>query len=331
MPNSQQHSRPAVKIIPPDGLAALRDEWAALWRRCPAATPFGAPEWVLPWARHYAPGRCGAVALRLAGRLAALVPVFCWEDAMLLAGTGPSDYGEALLEPGHEGAASALLTALPDVPCGAFERIDLRQLPPDSPFLDARAPDGWTEERRSDEPCHVAPLHGEDGLGAASRRRRSGWRYAMRRLGREAGAVELVPTGEAAAATADLVRLHGLRWRDRGEPGVLADPLLRGLLTDTAPELARSDLLRLYRLRIGGEVVAVLMALAGRRAHHYYLSGFDPAHARLSPSATLVGAAMAQAHGEGVPAFDFLRGAEPYKARWGACEHATHRRILTPG
>jgi CelD/BcsL family acetyltransferase involved in cellulose biosynthesis len=317
-----------IELLDERRLEQAAGEWAELWRRCPGATPFQAPEWLLPWARRYAPGRAGAAALRRDGRLDGLAPVFTWRGAMLLAGTGPSDRADWLLAPEAEGLADRLLAALPTVPCGSFERIELRQLSPGSTLVSAAVPTGWADERGADEPCLVAPLGGEDGLGRATKSCRSNWRYAMRRIARDGGAVERLPEAEAAAGMADLARLHGLRWQARGEPGVLADPLLDGFLREAAPELARSGLLRLYRLRLGAETVAVLFALAGRRAHHYYLGGFDPRFGALGPLAALTGWAMGRAEGEGAAEFDFLRGGEPYKRRWGAEERPTIRRVL---
>lgn len=152
----------------------------------------------------------------------------------------------------------------------------------------------------------------------------------MRRLWREGGTIGLVAANGVADAVRDLIHLHGLRWQARGETGVFADPLYEAFLREAAPALAASGLLRLHELRLGGVRAAVLMVLAGRGAHHYCIGGFDPAHGRLSPSAVLVGAAMAQAAREGAAAFDFLRGAEEYKRTWGACERETGRRVLTP-
>ena len=322
------HAAPEIEILDGRGLEGIAAEWAALWRRCPDATPFQAPEWLLPWARRYAPGRSGAAALLCGGRLEGLAPVFTWRGAMMLAGTGPSDHGDWLLAPGAEARADPLLAALPEVRCGAFERIELRQLSARSALLGAATPAGWAEERGADEPCLVAPLIGGDGLGAASTKCRANWRYAMRRIGREGGAVERVPAAEVATGMAELARLHALRWRARGEEGVLSDPLLEGFLREAAAELAGSGLLRLYRVRIAAKTVAVLLAFAGHGVHHYYLSGFDPDQGGSSPSAVLVGFAMSEAVREGAAAFDLLRGTEPYKYRWGAEEQATHRRTL---
>ena len=319
-------SPPEVVLVPPSGLDALEGEWDALWRRCPRATPFQSPAWLLTWARHYAPGRCGAATLRAEGRLVGLAPLFCWEGALLLAGTGPSDRGDALLDPAFAGEAPRLLAALPDAAPERFDRIDLQQLAPDSPFLCA-VPEGWAEELPEGDACLVAPLTGEDGLAAASSRQRSHWRHSLRQLEKLGGTTGLAAPEEASEAIEDLLRLNALRW---GDQGVLADPLMQAHLRDAGPALAQAGLLRLHQVTLGGERIAVLMVLAGPWAHHGYNGGFDPAHGKLSPSAILVGLAMARAAREGVPHFDFLRGHEGYKRVWGAEPQPMLRRVLRP-
>jgi CelD/BcsL family acetyltransferase involved in cellulose biosynthesis len=314
-----------VEVVRPEGLAGLEPEWDALWRRCPRATPFQSPAWLLSWARHFAPHRCSATLLRAEGRLVGFVPVFCWQGALLLAGTGPSDRADVLIEPGYEAQAPLLLTALPDAAPEDFERIDLQQLAADSPLLAVETPADWTDERMAGDACLVAPLEGENGLGAASGRQRSHWRHALRHVSRLGGSVGLVAPEEVGNAMEDLLRLNALRW---GAEGVLADPLMATFLREAGPALARAGLLRLHEVRLGAERIAVLMVLAGPWGHHGYNGGFDPAYAKLSPSAMLVGLAMAQAAREGVTRFDFLRGHESYKSVWGARPLPMHRRII---
>ncbi|HEX7129995.1 MAG TPA: hypothetical protein VF217_07970, partial [Rhodanobacteraceae bacterium] len=90
-------------------LAALRAEWWALWHAASQPVPFLSPSWLLCWARHYAPDRTRAIAIREHGVLVGLLPFFSWRGDVLLAGTGPSDYGDALIAPGREELASVLL------------------------------------------------------------------------------------------------------------------------------------------------------------------------------------------------------------------------------
>ncbi|HLS19540.1 MAG TPA: GNAT family N-acetyltransferase [Paracoccaceae bacterium] len=322
----QSRLSPEIGVLDRDGLAAIEAEWTDLWHRC-LASPFQHPGWLLPWARHYAADRSFAVTLRLGGRLEALAPVFLWKGVLRLAGTGPSDQGDWLLTKRAEAWAGVLFAELAGV-AADFRRIDLRQLPPGSSLRSALVPAGWTEAQGEGAPCHSARLAGADGLGAVSTKCRSNWRYAMRRIEREGGQVELVPAGDTPQAMEALARCHALRWRERGESGMLADPLIARFLPDAAAILARAGVLRLYRLRFGEVTAAALMVLAGHATHAYYIGGFDPAHGRLSPSSALIGFAMRQAAREGAREFDFLRGAEPYKARWGARAQPRWRRVL---
>lgn len=323
---AQSELSPRFAVLDRGGLAAIEAEWADLWHRC-QASPFQHPGWLLPWARHYAADRSFAVTFRLGGQLEALAPVFLWKRVLRLAGTGPSDQGDWLLTGQAEAWAGVLLAELAGI-AADFRRIDLRQLPSGSSLRSALLPAGWTEAQGESVPCHSAPLAGAEGLGAVSAKCRSNWRYAMRRIEREGGQVELVPAGETPQAMEALAKCHALRWRERSESGMLSDPLIARFLPDAAPILAWAGVLRLYRLRFGQVTAAALMVLAGYSMHAYYIGGFDPAYRRLSPSSALIGFAMRQAASEGARAFDFLRGAEPYKARWGARAQPTWRRVL---
>ena len=309
---------PAIEIVPPERLRGLGAEWAALWEAASGASPFLHPAWLLAWEAVYAPGRTWAAALRIGGALAALLPVFAWRGALLLAGTGPSDHGGLLAR----GEAASLLGAV--ARCGAAgSKIDLQQLDPASPLADATPP-GWSAETLPGDCCPVLPLAGEDGMDAVPKRMRANWRYARRRFEREGGRMALAPAGEVAT----LERLHGARWADKGEAGMFADDLLRRLIRTAAPALAEAGLLRLHRAELGGETIAMLLALHGHGRTCYYLSGFDPKHARLSPGALLIGAAIATAAREGARTFDFLRGREAYKYAWGARDVPRVRRVL---
>jgi CelD/BcsL family acetyltransferase involved in cellulose biosynthesis len=317
-----------IELIGPNRLPELSAQWEELWRSLPAAGPFLAPGWVLPWVEAYATERTWGVALREGGRLSALLPVFAWERSLLLAGTGPSDHGGVPIRPGCEGRAGELLTAAARLPL-SFGRIDLRQLPPDCPLAEASV-SGWAAQASAGDACPVLRLEGEDGMAAVPPRTRANWRYAMRRIGREGGSIGLVSDGDVPEAIEALIELHGSRWRERGEAGVLAGESMRRFLRRAASALADAGLLRLFRLRFGRRDAALLFAMGGGETLCYYIGGFDPEFASLSPGTTLIGAAIAAAAQEGLREFDFLRGGEAYKHGWGAVDRPRLRRVLTP-
>lgn len=311
-------------------LEALRGPWATLWQKCLEATPFQSPAWILPWARHYAADRCGAVIAGSKESLAAIVPFFTWRGSLLLAGTGPSDYGDGLFASEAREHAETILATVCEV---AIKRdckeIDLQQLGAQSPLLNAPAPEHWISECHHGAVCPVAPLCGEDGLGALSSRWRKNLRRARRQLEKHAACdLALISVREAGDTARVLERLHARRWEEKGERGVLADELMRGFLRSALPELSASGLLRAHRLAAQGNSIAVVLALQDRNRAYYYLSGFDPAWAEWSPGLVTVAAAMTHAAREGACEFHFLRGREAYKYHLGAQDRATWRRVL---
>ena len=314
-----------------EALEALRPEWDALWRRDPWSTPFGHPAWLLPWARTHAPDRTTAVTVREGGALAGLLPVFSWEGALLLAGTGPSDYGEAVFAPDAAGAAEAALAGLAaHARRSACARIDLQQLRPGTPLATAPAPSGWSETQEPGDVCPVAPVLGPEGVGAMPGKWRRKLGYTRRRALDAGGwTSSRAEAGDLADIGAALLDLHAQRWRARGEGGVFDDDLLVRLVRDALPELLDAGLLRLHALRHCGEIAAVVLALEGKSALHFYISGFDPRLTDLGPGTLLLGDMAAEAAGEGLTELRFLRGQERYKHHWGAADQPTLRRVLT--
>ena len=83
--------------------------------------------------------------------------------------------------------------------------------------------------------------------------------------------------------------------------------------------------LRLAVLRVAGAAVAATYGFVSGGRLYCYLSGFDPAVAKLSPGAVLLGWVIDEAIGEGVEEIDFLRGAEDYKYLWGGVDRMNFR------
>lgn len=125
-----------------------------------------------------------------------------------------------------------------------------------------------------------------------------------------------------------LFSLHAKRWNVRGQEGVLADPRIQAFHHEVAARLAQRGELALYGLVLEGEVAAVFYGFARRNQHTYYLSGFEPRHSRLSPGNLVLSHALSEAQRAGASEFDFLRGAEAYKYRWGAEDRPLFVRTL---
>jgi CelD/BcsL family acetyltransferase involved in cellulose biosynthesis len=308
------------------GLAALVPEWTELWERVPAASPFQSPAWILPWVRQFAGPEWVVLTLRRHARLIGVLPLFLVIDALgrrlLPMGAGISDYLDGVFEP-EEGCphASLLLAGI-----RKWRGLDLPQLPPASPLLEAPAPDGWSDSRTPSEPCPVLSLP-----AVLPRRMRQNLRYYRRRIER-AGVTHALATtaAEAMPLLEALFTLHSARWRRCGLLGVLADEAVRRFHREAVPALADAGVLRMHVLHREGTPVAVGYMLTAKARAYDYITGFDPDAAALGPGTVLVGCAIETATEEGARAFDFLRGREAYKYRWGARDRPTFERRLRP-
>src|SRR5204862_1700452 len=153
-------------------LEALAPEWLELWRRSPNATPFQSPMWVLPWWRHFGSNELHAIAVRDAGKLAALAPLYIIredsESLGLFLGTGISDYLDVIGE-------APFVEQIARADCQIW---DLQQLRESSTMLNGPLPDGWSENVEDQDPCLVLPL-ADLSLSTHSQKK---LRYYRRRL-----------------------------------------------------------------------------------------------------------------------------------------------------
>jgi CelD/BcsL family acetyltransferase involved in cellulose biosynthesis len=96
-----------------------------------------------------------------------------------------------------------------------------------------------------------------------------------------------------------------------------------------AGEFLRRGRLRLHRLDVGGEPIAVIYCFRYGDVVSFYQTGYDARYGRYGPGRRIMAHAVASAIDEGARVFDFLRGDEPYKKGWGA-ESRHDDRILMP-
>jgi CelD/BcsL family acetyltransferase involved in cellulose biosynthesis len=324
--------RPEIEeISTAAALEALRPDWLALWDRTAAATPFQSPGWLLPWWRWFGQGELLTLALRSCGRLVGLVPLYVHRDGdlrkLLPLGIGVSDYLDPLLEADDADAVLRHLGQRAD----RFDRIDLENLRPGSPLLEANAPGGWRARAHAGEPCPVLALPESGAPLAKAVPRLAKLPYYLRRAERLGVAnLELASADTLAECLDALFELHGARWQERGECGVLADPTVQAFHREAAKSLLALDRLRLHGLRVDGRLVAVFYSFADHSRLHAYLGGFDPTVPHPGLGALMIGHAVQEAVREGLREFHFLRGREPYKYAWGAADRPSRGRRLEP-
>jgi CelD/BcsL family acetyltransferase involved in cellulose biosynthesis len=316
------------------GLEALAPAWQDLWEQAPAATPFHAPAWLIPWWREVGGGELRVIAARRDGRLVGLLPMYLQHEAdggkLLPLGVAISDYLDGLFDQDcGPDVAEAMLRRLADR--NDWRCCELHPLRPGTPLLDARMPLGCTDQVLAFEPCLVVeiPAGARELSDVLPRKIRANLR-SFRRRAEQSGEVsfETATTATVSGFLDALFRLHEARWRQRGQPGVLADPAIRRFHRVAAPLLLNAGLLRLHVLRLDDRIIAALYVLRARRVAWIYLIGFDPDLDLISPGTLVFGYSIQQAMGENALEVDFLRGRERYKYFWGARERPCYGRML---
>ncbi len=331
------------------GAEKLIEEWGELAVNCPTATVFQTPQWLAPWwavfgRRSRSRSLCILTA-RDQGKLVGLLPLMStnWHllprQRLAFLGAGVTDYNDALAEVGRGSEV-----------CEAFyaylasehrhKLIDFRELR-DGGLLRENPPLRSSGLTYGDWPLENCPYISLPTEGSAderwtellrgySKKFRGSIGYSERTL-RRAFQVDIKSVDNAAdlpQALDDLYELHQRRWNQRWLPGVFTNKRVRSFHFQATALLLREGWLRLYLLRLDGQVQAALYAFAFNDRTCYYQGGFEPELARYSLGSQLIAHAVRRAIDENFPTFDFLRGNEEYKMRWTQESRKTNLRRL---
>ncbi len=315
------------------GLQALAPRWAGLCDRATRCAPFARPEWLLPWRAIFGAARpLRVLAVEEAGELRALFP-FVEEtgQGLALMGGELSDHHDAPADDraaGSDALGAAVARALAD---GDWRGVTFDRLRADGWLrgLACQLGGGARVDETVDEPPCPTLVAAPDAQGLDDVLP-EGFAYrlgrAMRKAQRTGGlAVRLAASADEALVLFDaLSAFHAARWRARGESGVLAHPDVQRFHRQAIPGLQRARVLRMFALELGGALAGVVYALSAHGRLSFYLSGFDPARESASPGVLAVSGAIARELRAGVRVFDFLRGREAYKYRFGARDAACY-------
>ncbi len=307
-----------IRIYRASEFDELQGMWSELMSNDPLATPFQSFAW----------GNCWSIELSR-GRAEAFVSddhsLFLLErkgNVLRSGGIGPSDYLQPISPSGDFSSISqALLESKASL-------IDLHQVRASHPLTAEFA----NAEISRQALCYVLDLPAtyDQFVETLSKSMRYEARRVQKGPYRSKEAVvrfHLTPE-ERIEAWKIFLHLHAKRWRKRGLPGAFAFARIQRFhehfLTVANPELA--SLLTVWHHDVP---VGAIYLLHGAKTTYFYQSGFDPEAKALSPGTVLVSEAIRKAIEYGHTQFDFLRGAEPYKLRWGPQHAIPNQRIMS--
>lgn len=324
-------------------MIGLEAEWRDLALTSPTATIFQTYEWNSTWWRYFgkSPGRKLLIFCFRTneGALVGLAPMmtepFYLSPIRRIAflGGGVSDYLDIIHAPGYDSdVAESFYETLESY--SGWDMLDLQQLRASS-MLVPRIPQSkmLKLEDHPGEPCPFIdlPASWEQFLMSLGKKTRSNVSYYDRALSKVYNVqYEAVCDDDVLADEMEhLFNLHQRRWNKRWLPGVFGSKKIREFHREVATLLMHKGWLRLFVLRLDGETQAVLYCFTYASRTCYYQGGFEPTLAKLSLGTVLTARAIRHCIEEGNQVFDFLRGDEPYKAKWTSESVVNTRRIVT--
>jgi CelD/BcsL family acetyltransferase involved in cellulose biosynthesis len=310
----------------------LETEWNDLLRRSVSDTLFLTWEWQTIWWKHLGAGELRVITLREDnGTLIGIAPLFeeIWNDgtkAMSLIGcVDVSDYLDLIVARGREESVyAALLDTITraDFPAwgGGLHLCTLPETSPTNTQLKAIAQArGLEVEWRLHDvsPVIDLPDDWDAYLGSLEKKQRHEVRRKLRRVEELQNRWYAIDAAEPIdAAIADFIELHK---KSRPDKHLFMDQRMQRFFVEMTRQLNARGWLQLNFLEIEGERAASILNFIYNDTVLSYNSGYDPLkYGALSPGIVLFARSIQDAIAANRRRFDFLRGDEEYKYRFGA-------------
>lgn len=309
---------------------ALSEEWTNLITRATDSPFFMEHRYQLTWWRYLGNDDLVLITVRTdEGQLVGVVPLYghtndAGQRQLSLVGcVDISDYLDLLIDPAHLAPVHEALLECLASEAVAWDKLYLCSLPHQSStptqFADQARQRGWQAEVTQQEVCPVLTLADswDDYLAGIDKKQRHEIRRKIRKIKREADINwYTVESPEAVAPVIDVFfELH--QKSDPNKEDFWDDRML-GFFRTFIQQAAEAGWLKMYFLEVNNRHSAVMLCFDYKNEFLLYNSGYDPDDARLSTGIVLTSFTIQDAIRLGRHRYDFLRGDEIYKFRFGA-------------
>jgi CelD/BcsL family acetyltransferase involved in cellulose biosynthesis len=310
-------------------------------RRTRWDTVFLTWDWLSTWWKHLGSGDLLLLGFRAEedGRLVGIAPLFRTEgedglSVLSLVGCRDvSDYLDLIVERGQEDAVYQALLDYLEGDAPAWDLLDLCNIPQDSlsyaRLQELAAARGYQTAVEIEDVCPIIdlPASWDEYLMMLNKKQRHEVRRKLRKSDAEADTrfVIVRPDHDLQAEMQVFVDLHQKSAPEKDE---FMDPQMQAFFFDMARVTQEQGWLQLVFVEMGGQKAAALLNFDYGDSILVYNSGYDPTQFRhLSPGIIVTARSIEHAIELGRARFDFLRGDEVYKYRFGA-EDTQVRRLL---
>jgi CelD/BcsL family acetyltransferase involved in cellulose biosynthesis len=319
-------------------------EWNNLLSGSVTDTPFLRYEYQQTWWEHRGGGewqnpKLVLVTAREDEKLIGIAPLFISEydgqSALLLIGSiEVSDYLDLIVRmDDHASFLTGLLDFLSSFLPDSWSGVDWYNLPDSSPTLAAlkaeSAQRGWTRLEEMYRPTPRIALNGdfEEYLGRVEKKQRHEIKRKMRRAEASERGVRWY-ISDMADVEFEIDSFLSLMEHDQGKAGFLHDDM-RGQMRAVIRAAHENGWLWLAFLEADGQRIAAALNFDYNNKLWGYNAGVNRDFMDLSPGWVLLGYVLQWACENNRTEFDFMRGDEEYKYRFGAVNQYVMRAKLT--
>jgi CelD/BcsL family acetyltransferase involved in cellulose biosynthesis len=314
-----------------NGFELLASEWDDLLERSEEAPFFMRHAYQKIWWKHLGNDDLLLIAVRTDdGKLVGLAPLYAKENSIglrelsFVGCVDVSDYLDLLVDRDYvEQVYAAFIDAL-ERESARWDGLYLCSLPQRSithtRFVEAAQARGWHVEKSQQDVCPVItlPATWDDYLTGIDKKQRHEIRRKIRKIEREATvnwyAVE--STDGLDEAMQQFIDLHQKSTADKED--FWSDSLI-AFFAEVSSVLAEAGWLKLYFIEVNDVKAAAMLCFDYNNEFLLYNSGYDPEQfGNLSPGNVLTSYTIQHAIELGRTRYDFLRGDEVYKFRFGA-------------
>ncbi len=317
----------------------LKDEWERLFFANPLHSPFLAWGWVSAWLKYLAgPHELRIMTLRdNHSELRAIVPLMnkpssgIMDDQKLfmICGDGPdcSDHLGFLREPEYDSRIAGMVSEGLLKHFGKNYRMRLNSMEScleyPSDLREALKAHGHWVRLTTQNVCprlHL-PATWDEFLLPLSRNFRSQIKRQFKRISQsDKLSICSVDATESVLFAGHLADLNRARMRDTGKESSLENVKFRNFLVESIQYMADKNIALMDVLKQNGKVVGAALNLSHGNSIYYYMGGFDKCVRKLGPGNAMFVHVIQRGISQGFSTYDFLRGPEAYKYKWGAID-----------
>ena len=319
----------------------LETEWNLLLDESITHVPFLRHEYLRIWWDTLGGGEWKSAELTIAaarrdGSLVGIAPLFLTPDhqglsaLMLLGSIEISDYLDLIVRPQDLKVFVDELLPFLAANIPAWQVLDWYNLLDTSPLLEviqqAAIKLGWHVELNQLQHSPYIPLPGdfETYLAGIDKKQRHEIRRKMRRAEEANQGVTYVIANDAARIDQDIEDFLALMANDAQKLAFLT-PVMRETFRQMVRCAFETGCLHLAFLEINGEKAAGHLSFDYLKRIWAYNSGINPKYIELSPGWVLLGRELQWANQNGYTEYDFMRGDEEYKYRFGSVDRSVKR------